>query len=69
MFASGDQTRAAKLDNLSEDTKRHAVFLLLVYVPIVCAVFQLLAWSQFTLQGKRLSLIKRIREGALYAHV
>ncbi len=40
---------------------RNGCFNVLVYVPIVCGVVQLLAWSQFGLKGKRLNEVKYLR--------
>ncbi|XP_066549248.1 transmembrane protein 180 [Amia ocellicauda] len=45
-------------------TLRQGCFYLLVLVPITCALLQLLAWSQFTLHGKRLHSIKSLRQGS-----
>nr|XP_033799700.1 transmembrane protein 180 [Geotrypetes seraphini] len=41
---------------------RQGCFYLLVFIPITCALIQLLAWSQFTLCGKRLQLVKNHRQ-------
>ncbi|XP_077640800.1 transmembrane protein 180 isoform X3 [Lonchura striata] len=41
-----------------EPTLRQGCFYLLVFVPIACALLQLLIWSQFSLHGKRLQLVK-----------
>ncbi|XP_065118682.1 transmembrane protein 180 [Paramisgurnus dabryanus] len=43
---------------------RQGCFYLLVFVPITCALLQLLAWSRFNLHGRRLQNIKALREGA-----
>lgn len=43
---------------------RQGCFYLLVFVPISCALLQLLAWSRFTLHGRRLRGIKAMRQGA-----
>ncbi|KAJ8365285.1 hypothetical protein SKAU_G00141160 [Synaphobranchus kaupii] len=43
---------------------RQGCFYLLVFVPITCALLQLLAWSRFTLHGKRLQNVKSLRQGA-----
>ncbi len=37
------------------------MFNMLVFVPIVCALVQLLAWSKFTLKDKKLKDIKAVR--------
>ena len=50
-------------DTESSERLRIGCFNVLVYVPIVCGVVQLLAWSQFKLQGKRLNYIKSLRAG------
>ncbi|XP_028937013.1 transmembrane protein 180 isoform X1 [Ornithorhynchus anatinus] len=41
---------------------RQGCFYLLVFVPIACALLQLLAWSRFTLHGKRLQVVKAQRQ-------
>ncbi|XP_069467773.1 transmembrane protein 180 isoform X2 [Ambystoma mexicanum] len=43
-------------------TLRQGCFYLLVYVPLTCALLQLLMWSQFTLRGKRLQTVKTQRQ-------
>ncbi|XP_028651574.1 transmembrane protein 180 [Erpetoichthys calabaricus] len=45
-------------------TLRQGCFYLLIFVPITCALLQLLAWSQFTLHGKRLQNVKSQRQNA-----
>ncbi len=40
---------------------RTGCFNVLVYVPVVCGLVQLFAWSQFKLKGKRLNEIKYLR--------
>lgn len=45
-------------------TLRQGCFYLLVFIPITCAFLQLLAWSQFSLHGKRLQSIKLQRQSA-----
>ncbi|XP_062330206.1 transmembrane protein 180 [Osmerus eperlanus] len=42
---------------------RQGCFYLLVFVPITCSVLQLLAWSRFTLHGRRLQGVKAQRQG------
>lgn len=42
---------------------RQGCFYMLVFVPISCALLQLLAWSRFTLHGRRLQGIKARRQG------
>lgn len=46
---------------------RLGCFYLLVFVPITCALLQLLAWSRFTLHGRRLQGIKAQRQDALHS--
>ncbi|XP_044293431.1 transmembrane protein 180 isoform X1 [Varanus komodoensis] len=46
----------------SEPTLRQGCFYLLVFVPITCALLQLLSWSQFSLHGKRLQIVKSQRQ-------
>ncbi|XP_067858184.1 transmembrane protein 180 [Heptranchias perlo] len=46
---------------------RQGCFYLLVFIPITCAVLQLLAWSQFSLHGKRLQTIKSLRQNTYQA--
>ncbi|KAM4668588.1 transmembrane protein 180 isoform 2-T5 [Amazona ochrocephala] len=43
-------------------TLRQGCFYLLVFVPITCALLQLLSWSQFSLHGKRLQMVKAQRQ-------
>ncbi|XP_072477266.1 transmembrane protein 180 isoform X2 [Notamacropus eugenii] len=43
-------------------TLRQGCFYLLVLVPIMCALLQLITWSQFTLHGRRLHMIKAQRQ-------
>jgi len=74
VFSSGNEMGSIKLDSGSLDNEastlyRTGVFHLLVYVPIVCAILQLILWSQFTLHGKRLGIIKSVRAGAKYVNV
>ncbi|XP_030919540.1 transmembrane protein 180 isoform X3 [Geospiza fortis] len=45
-----------------EPTLRQGCFYLLVFVPIMCALLQLLSWSQFSLHGKRLQVVKAQRQ-------
>uniref|UniRef100_A0A673I5G1 Major facilitator superfamily domain containing 13A n=1 Tax=Sinocyclocheilus rhinocerous TaxID=307959 RepID=A0A673I5G1_9TELE len=48
---------------------RQGCFYLLVFVPISCALLQLLTWSRFTLHGRRLQNIKTLRQGAQHSHL
>ncbi|XP_042591783.1 transmembrane protein 180-like isoform X1 [Cyprinus carpio] len=48
---------------------RQGCFYLLVFVPISCALLQLMAWSRFTLHGQRLQNIKTLRQGAQHSHL
>lgn len=43
-------------------TLRQGCFYLLVLVPITCALLQLFTWSQFTLHGSRLRVVKAQRQ-------
>jgi hypothetical protein len=43
---------------------RMGCFQVLVYVPIVCAVLQILLWSRFKLHGRRLKVVTSQRIGA-----
>ncbi|NXP36728.1 MF13A protein, partial [Leiothrix lutea] len=45
-----------------EPTLRQGCFYLLVFVPITCALLQLFSWSQFSLHGKRLQMVKAQRQ-------
>lgn len=49
-------------DAALEPTLRQGCFYLLVFVPITCALLQLLSWSQFSLHGKRLQMVKAQRQ-------
>ena len=74
VFDSGNEMGSIKLDvsNLSIETReeyRLGVFHLLVYIPIGCALVQLLAWSRFNLHGKRLQWVKSVRAGTLLSFV
>lgn len=74
VFESGNSMGSIKLnvDNLdsqSQGAYRQGVFNILVYVPIVCALIQLVAWSRFSLKGKRLNWVKSLRAGARYSTV
>ena len=42
---------------------RKGCFNVLVFVPIICGLLQLLAWSNFKLKGKWLNQIKSLRAG------
>ncbi|XP_035590782.1 transmembrane protein 180-like [Oncorhynchus keta] len=48
---------------------RQGCFYLLVFVPISCALLQLLAWSRFTLHGRRLQGVKAQRQGTQHSHL
>uniref|UniRef100_A0A8D2APX5 Major facilitator superfamily domain containing 13A n=1 Tax=Sciurus vulgaris TaxID=55149 RepID=A0A8D2APX5_SCIVU len=43
-------------------TLRQGCFYLLVLIPITCALLQLFTWSQFTLHGRRLHMVKAQRQ-------
>ncbi|KAJ7987526.1 hypothetical protein DPEC_G00327410 [Dallia pectoralis] len=49
--------------------RRLGCFYLLVFVPISCALLQLLAWSRFTLHGRRLHGVKAQRQEAQHGHL
>ncbi|XP_069850671.1 transmembrane protein 180 isoform X2 [Dipodomys merriami] len=46
-------------------TLRQGCFYLLVLVPIICALLQLFTWSQFTLHGRRLYMVKAQRQNLM----
>ena len=74
VFAAGHTMGSIKvsLASMDEASRYHyqmGVFHLLVYVPIVCAVLQLLAWAKFSLHSKRLEWVKAARSGALFSAV
>lgn len=48
---------------------RLGCFYMLVFVPITCALFQLAAWSRFTLHGRKLQGIKTLRQGSQQGHL
>lgn len=60
---------SATLEEGSKSSYREGCFNLLVYVPVVCAVLQLLVWAQFTLHGRRLQSIKAARSDTSFSHV
>lgn len=49
-------------------TLRQGCFYLLVLVPITCALLQLFTWSQFTLHGRRLRVVKAQRQNLAQIH-
>ena len=49
-------------------TLRQGCFYLLVFVPITCALLQLFTWSQFTLHGRRLRMVKAQRQNLVQIH-
>ncbi|XP_052772156.1 transmembrane protein 180-like [Mya arenaria] len=73
IFESGRAAGSIKiqggLDSAQQEEYKQGCFHLLVYIPVVCAITQLLVWTQFSLRGKRLRIVKAAREGALYSHV
>lgn len=71
IFQSGRDLGSIKVNSSTQDhdSYREGCFNLLVYVPIVCAVLQLLVWAKFTLHGRRLQSIKAARLDALFSHV
>lgn len=42
---------------------RQGCFNVLVFVPVICGLLQLFAWSNFKLKGKRLNQVKSLRAG------
>ena len=42
---------------------RQGCFNVLVFVPVICGLLQLFAWSNFKLKGKQLNQIKSLRAG------
>eukprot|EP01135_Chromosphaera_perkinsii_P007003 Nk52_evm4s659 gene=Nk52_evmTU4s659 len=50
--------RAEQVGKIPDDKENEVVFNLLVYVPILCAICQLLVWSQFSLQGQNLRIVR-----------
>ncbi|KAK3095028.1 hypothetical protein FSP39_009350 [Pinctada imbricata] len=69
IFETGNELGTLSIDKSKlspEEFKQHqqGCFNLLVYIPIVCAVVQLLVWTQFSLHGSRLRWIKSLRAGA-----
>ncbi len=74
VFESGNSMGSIKLDTGSLDVTsqrayRDGVFQILVFIPVTCAVLQLIVWSQYTLRGSRLQWIKNVRAGAQYSRV
>lgn len=49
-------------------TLRQGCFYLLVFVPMTCALLQLLTWSQFSLHGRRLQTVKSQRQAFTESH-
>ena len=71
IFATGQELGSIKPLHSLEDTQaasdyREGCFNLLVYVPVMCAITQLVVWSQFSLHGKRLQWVKSVREGSTH---
>lgn len=71
VFASGNSFGSIKMkfdtrDIAQHEVYRQGVFRLLVCVPVVCAILQLAAWSNFTLHGGRLLWVKGARSGNKY---
>ncbi|XP_064630049.1 transmembrane protein 180-like [Lineus longissimus] len=69
IFQSGNADGSIKLnlkemDTVAAEAYRMGVFSLLIYIPVACAIFQLFAWSHFTLHGRRLHWVKSVRAGA-----
>lgn len=57
------------MDHVTKAIHKQGVFLILIYVPVACALLQLFAWSRYTLKGQRLLHVKAIREGVLHIPV
>ncbi|KAM6443132.1 transmembrane protein 180 isoform 1-T2 [Liasis olivaceus] len=51
-----------------KSTLRQGCFYLLVFVPMTCALLQLLTWSQFNLHGRRLQAVKSQRQAFTESH-
>ncbi|CAG5120085.1 unnamed protein product [Candidula unifasciata] len=74
IFRTGEESGSIKLD-LSKmdahtrDAYRNGVFLMLICVPVVCASFQLLAWSCYTLRDQRLAKVKAVRAGMMHVEI
>ncbi|XP_077992698.1 transmembrane protein 180-like [Glandiceps talaboti] len=73
VFQSGHDGGSIRLaQNVNSEEKamvEWGCFQCLVIVPIVCAILQLIAWSQFTLHGKRLKWVKSVRAGSAFSNV
>lgn len=74
VFESGNETGSLQMDakGMTNDMRtayRMGIYHLLVYVAIVCALIQLVFWSRFNLHGKRLDVVKRLRNGFKYSVV
>lgn len=52
------------MDDSTGNDVRMGCFQVLVYVPITCAVMQILLWSRFKLHGERLKIVMSQRIGA-----
>ena len=64
---AGDSDFALKDSNFHDSSGSHVrlgCFYVLVYVPIACALAQIVLWSQFKLHGPRLKLVKSRRIGS-----
>lgn len=60
-YTGNDETNSSFHDSSSKDL-RWGCFCVLVYIPIACALIQILAWSRFTLHGNRLVWVKHMRK-------
>ncbi|RUS75095.1 hypothetical protein EGW08_017149, partial [Elysia chlorotica] len=74
IFRSGLESGSIKadlslMDSNAREAHRSGVFFILVCVPVVCALLQLLVWSQFSLKGHRLAQVKAAREGLNHIQV
>ncbi|CAL1548687.1 unnamed protein product [Lymnaea stagnalis] len=74
IFQSGNDSGSLKLDlskmELTDRTAyKQGVFMMLICIPVICALLQLFAWSCFTLRGQRLAYVKSIRAGLMHVQV
>ncbi|XP_002738400.1 transmembrane protein 180-like [Saccoglossus kowalevskii] len=73
IFQSGHESGSIRLSQSSSADDKAMVewgcFQCLVFVPIICAIIQLIAWSQFTLRGRRLQWVKSVRAGSGFCDV
>ncbi|XP_038070881.1 transmembrane protein 180-like [Patiria miniata] len=67
----GNSLRAIESGLTVEESEvvRLGCFHCLVYIPLLCAMVQILLWTRFTLRGARLEWVKRVRAGDVFTHV